>query len=207
MFYAGSDVIFTDVTAKEAIKDFLGYNKQKDKWMFREAPAINRAIKETSDFSRQLNQAENIKTDDEYVNALEETEYMRMKSDEIISEYLDKARNAQYQDEADDFVKQGLEVALIYAKDKYKDDPIRGKQFMDRAITKLQNYDTDGRVWDIKYSAENNPEAQAFLIYSYFGDIEQNEDSERIIRSLKAAGLTSNSVMSYYQKIVDKNNK
>ena len=207
LFYAGSDAIFTDVTVKEAIKDFFGYNKQKNKWMFREMPAINRAIKETSYFSRQLNQAENIKTDDEYIKALEETEYMRMKSDEIISEYLDKARNAQYQDEADDFVKQGLEVALIYAKDKYKDDPIRGKQFMDRAITKLQNYDTDGRVWDIKYSAENNPEAQALLIYSYFGDIEQNDDSERIIRSLKAAGLTSNSVMSYYQKIVDKNKK
>ena len=78
---------------------------------------------------------------------------------------------------------------------------------MDRAITKLQNYDTDGRVWDIKYSAENNPEAQAFLIYSYFGDIQQNEDSERIIRSLKSAGLTSNSIMSYYQNIVDKNKK
>ena len=57
IFYAGSDAIFTDVTAKEAIRDFFGYNKQKDKWMFREAPAINRAIKETSDFSRQLNQA------------------------------------------------------------------------------------------------------------------------------------------------------
>ena len=73
MFYAGSDAIFTDVTAKEAIRDFFGYNKQKDKWMFREAPAINRAIKETSDFSRQLNQAENIKADEKYIKALEET--------------------------------------------------------------------------------------------------------------------------------------
>ena len=207
IFYAGSDAMFTDVTIREAIKDFLGYNKQKDKWMFRETPVINRAIKETSDFSRQLNQAENIKTDDKYIKALEETEYMRMKSDEIVSEYLDKARNAQYQDEADGFVEQGLEAALIYAEDKYKDDPVRGKQFMDRAITKLQNYDTDGRVWDIKYSAENNPEAQAFLIYSYFGDIQQNEDSERIMRSLKTAGLTSSSIMSYYQKILEENNK
>jgi hypothetical protein len=116
LFYAGSDAIFTDVTVKEAIKDFFGYNKQKNKWMFREMPAINRAIKETSDFSRQLNQAENIKTDDEYIKALEETEYMRMKSDEIISEYLDKARNAQYQDEADDFVKQGIEGLMLSAE-------------------------------------------------------------------------------------------
>ena len=207
MFYAGSDAMFTDVTIREAVKDFLGYNKQRDKWMFREIPVINRAIKETSDFSRQLNQAENIKTDDKYVKALEETEYMRMKSDEIVSGYVDKAKNAQYQDEADAFVRQGLEASLEYVQDKYKDDPIRGKQFMDRAINKLRNYDTIGTVWDIKYSAENNPEAQAILIYSYFGDIQQNEDSERIIRSLKTAGLTSSSIMSYYQKILEENNK
>ena len=169
--------------------------------------SINRAIKETSDFSRQLNQAENIKADEKYIKALEETEYMRMKSDEIVSEYLNKARNAKYQDEADGFVEQGLEASLEYVQDKYKDDPIRGKQFMDRAINKLRNYDTIGTVWDIKYSAENNPEAQAILIYSYFGDIEQNEDSERIMRSLKTAGLTSSSIMSYYQKILEENNK
>ena len=78
---------------------------------------------------------------------------------------------------------------------------------MDRAINKLRNYDTIGTVWDIKYSAENNPEAQAILIYSYFGDIQQNEDSERIMRSLKTAGLTSSSIMSYYQKILEENNK
>ena len=48
---------------------------------------------------------------------------------------------------------------MKYVSDKYKDDPIRGKQFMDRAINKLRNYDTIGTVWDIKYSAENNPEA------------------------------------------------
>ena len=207
LFYAGSDAMFTDVTIREAVKDFLGYNKQKGKWMFRETPVINRAIKETSDFSRQLNKLDESVKDDKYVKALEETEYMRMESDKIVSEYVDKAKNAQYQDEADAFVRQGLEASLEYVQDKYKDDPIRGKQFMDRAINKLRNYDTIGTVWDIKYRAENNPEAQAILIYSYFGDIQQNEDSERIMRSLKTAGLTSSSIMSYYQKILEENNK
>ena len=197
LFYVGSDIITTDVTLQDGAKDFLGYNKEKQRFVFNEIPVINRAIRETSDFTRRLNSMNNTIDIKELDNLLLEEGELNINSTKIANEYKRQLREAKNDDEIAEIYKEAMNKAESFVKENYADDIFDQQKFLTKVSNKLQNYDVDGNVWDIKETAGTSKKAQAMLIYGYYGDKALTDGN--IQNSLKEAGVWSDETILYYQ--------
>ena len=208
LFYVGSDIITTDVTLQDGAKDFLGYNKEKQRFVFNEIPVINRAIRETSDFTRRLNSMNNTIDIKELDNLLLEEGELNINSTKIANEYKRQLREAKSDDEIAKIYKEAMKKAETFALENYADDVFDQQKLLTKVSNKLQNYDIDGNVWDIKETAGTSKKAQAMLIYGYYGDKALTDGN--IQNSLKEAGVWSDETILYYQervKIENEKNK
>ena len=188
IMYGGLDVLATDKTLKEGIANGVGFDENGE-FKFKKVPVLNRAIRETSPYSRQLNISNEVKESETFTNALELDEIMKISSDKIAKRY-------------DSFAEaKGDKSKIMSEIESLTSDPVIQKKTLNRIKLKLQNKDVDGRVWDIVYSSGTSDKAKALLIYSYFGNV---SDNKKIKADLKTAGLANKNIIAEYKKILPK---
>lgn len=188
MMYGGLDVLTTDKTLKDGVLGYAGFD-EKGKYKLNKIPVINRALRETTEYSRQLNIAKEVKTTDAFQEALEKEELMKNLSDKIAKRY------ETIQDAAKDR-KRIVNDILDFTKDQNMQE-----KMAKRIESKLSNKNVDGRVWDVAYSTGTSNQAKAILIYSYFGDVRGNI---KIQKDLKQARVWSKPIQLEYVKLLNK---
>lgn len=207
-FYAGADIITTDVDFKDGMKDFLGYNKDKQRFVFNEIPAINRIMRESSDFTRTLNSMDKNVDKEELNNLLYEGGELLVNSTKIANKYLRPLREAKTDQEIAEIYNKAMDEAEKYALENYGDDVFDQKTLLTKVSNKLQNFNIDGNAWDIKEESKGIKKVQALLIYAFYKDKALTDGN--IQNSLKEAGVWSDETILYYQervKIENEKNK
>lgn len=187
IMYGGLDTMTEDVSFKDALKKFAGYN-DKGEWKPSKMPVANRLMRETTPYGRQLNIAKEIKESPEFKAALLVDGKAKALSDKIAKKYgsID-AVNA-------DWEKVDKEITELVG-----DDAITYNKIAERISNKIKNKDMDGAVWDIAYSTGTSYKAKAMLILSYFGDV---TDNEKIQQDLKEARVWSKNVQYEYYELL-----
>ncbi|MGK6342836.1 hypothetical protein ACMGDK_11390 [Chryseobacterium sp. DT-3] len=186
IMYGGLDVMATDKTLNDGIQGFAGY--ENGKFKLNKVPVINRAIRETTEYSRQLNIAKEVKTSEAFQESLEKDELMKNLSDKISKRYenMSEARKEK-------------EKILVEIKEFSKDQNTQ-ERMLKRIQRKIQNKNIDQRVWDVAYSTGTSNRAKAILIYSYFGDVRGNK---KVQSDLKSGRVWSKAVKDEYLKVIN----
>ncbi|MDR6548535.1 hypothetical protein J2810_004625 [Chryseobacterium rhizosphaerae] len=188
MMYGGLDVITTDKTLKEGLETFSGFD-DKGKFKASKLPVVNRLVRETTQYSRQLNISNEVKKSSVYEAALERDQLLKNLSDKIAKRY-------------ENFAEAAKDKSRIVKEIKdFTPDQLLQEKMAKRIENKIANKNVDGRVWDVAYSTGTSNEAKAILIFSYFGDVRGNQ---KIQMDLKQGRVWTPAIQQEYVKLLNK---